>query len=117
MKGEKLTTIVPLVLVGALVGFTFWLDQVAQPPARSTAGNRHDPDYIVEGLSAVRMNASGAPGYTLSAAKMTHFPDDDTTVLAGPRFVSYSAGKSPVTITSSQAVVSSNGDNVYFQND
>jgi lipopolysaccharide export system protein LptC len=71
----------------------------------------------VDGLSAMRMNDSGAASYTLSAVKMVHFPDDDTTLLTTPRFVSLGAAKAPVTITANQAVVSSNGKHVYFQDD
>jgi lipopolysaccharide export system protein LptC len=62
------------------------------------------------------MNESGATAYTLSAKKMVHYPDDDTTLLTQPRLVSMGAeDKAPVTITSNQALVSSNGEDVYFQ--
>ena len=118
MIGDRLTTALPIVLVGLLVALTFWLDHMAQPQARGVGGaSRHDPDYIVEGLSATRMNESGAAAYTLAAQRMVHYPDDDTTLLSTPRFVSYGSAKSPVTITASQAVVSANGEHVYFQDD
>jgi lipopolysaccharide export system protein LptC len=118
MIGERLTTALPLIFAGALAILTFWLDRVAQPPDQAGArASRHDPDYIVDGLSAVRMSESGSASYTLSAVKMVHYPDDDTTLLTTPRFVSYSSAKSPVTITANQAVVSSSGEHVYFQDD
>jgi lipopolysaccharide export system protein LptC len=118
MLGERLTTALPLIFAGALAILTFWLDRVAQPPdGAGTGSSRHDPDYIVEGLSAVRMSQAGAASYTLAAVKMVHYPDDDTTLLTTPRFVSYGSAKSPVTITANQAVVSSNGNHVYFQDD
>jgi len=118
MTGERLTTALPLIFAGMLAALTFWLDRVAQPPASGVgAASRHDPDYIVEGLSALRMGESGAASYTLSATRMVHYPDDDTTVLATPRFIAYGAAKSPVTITANEAVVSSNGQHVYFQDD
>jgi lipopolysaccharide export system protein LptC len=118
MKGERITTVLPLILVGMLVAFTFWLDRLAQPVALgSGAAIRHDPDYMVDGLSAMRMSDSGAARYTLSAAKMVHYPDDDTTLLTTPRLVNLGVAKAPVTITSNQAVVSSNGEHVYFQDD
>ncbi|OGA25649.1 MAG: LPS export ABC transporter periplasmic protein LptC [Betaproteobacteria bacterium RIFCSPLOWO2_02_FULL_67_26] len=117
MTGDRLTVAAPLLLVGILAALTFWLDRVAQPPARGLGGSRHDPDYIVDNLSAVRMGETGAASYTLSAVKMRHYPDDDTTVLANPKFVSYRSAKASVTITASQAVVSANGEHVYFQDD
>ena len=116
--GERLTAWVPLALVGLLAALTFWLDRAVQSSARDVTGaSRHDPDYIVDNVSAARMSESGAAKYTLSAAKMVHYPDDDTTLLTTPRFVSYGSAKAPVTITASQAVVSSKGDHVYFQDD
>lgn len=116
MFGDRFTTLLPIFLVGALVALTFWLDHMAQPPARGPgAASRHDPDFIVDGLSATRMNQAGATAYTLSARRMVHYPDDDSTVLSSPRFVSYSTSKSPVTITANEAVVSANGEHVYFQ--
>ena len=115
---DRLTAAVPLILVALLAALTFWLDRMVQPGGRPAgAVTRHEPDYIVEKLSAVSMNEQGAAAYTLSAARMLHYPDDDSTILASPSFVSYATAKSPVTITASEAVVSSNGDHVYFQDD
>jgi lipopolysaccharide export system protein LptC len=115
MNGDRITTALPLILVAMLVAFTFWLDQLAQPVAKIGKGtDRHDPDYMVNGLQAMRMNAAGATAYTLSANKMVHYPDDDTTELSSPRLVSLEPGKAPITITSERALVSSNGENVYF---
>ncbi len=118
MLTERLTAWVPLFLIGMLAALTFWLDRAVQPFARDTGGAaRHDPDYIVDNLSAVRMSETGKASYTLSAVRMVHYPDDDTTLLTTPRFVSYSSSRALVTITASRATVSSNGENVYFQDD
>lgn len=118
MSGDRITTALPLILVAMLAVFTFWLDRLAQPvPTGVSGASRHDPDYLVEGLSAMRMNTAGATAYTLSAKKMVHYPDDDTTLLTTPRLVSLEPDKAPITITSKQALVSSNGKNVYFRDD
>ena len=115
---NRLTTLVPLLFAGLLAGFTFWLDRFAQGPARDVVGpSRHDPDYIVEKLTGVHMGETGAATYTLSAAKLVHYPDDDTTVLTAPKLVSYASPKAAVTVTASEGVVSSKGDHVYFQDD
>jgi lipopolysaccharide export system protein LptC len=114
--GNRLTTAAPLLMVAMLAALTYWLDQIAQPaPIASDKASRHDPDYIVHMLSAVSMNETGATAYTLSADRMLHYPDDDTTLMTQPRLVSYSSEKPPVTITSNQAVVSSNGEHVHFR--
>jgi lipopolysaccharide export system protein LptC len=118
MMRARVATAAPLFLVGMLAALTFWLDRLAQGPARDPLGpSRHDPDYIVEKLSGSLMGEAGAATYTLSAAKMAHYPDDDSTLLMAPKFVSYGSPKAPVTITASEAVVSSNGEHVYFQDD
>jgi lipopolysaccharide export system protein LptC len=119
MNNDRITTVLPLILVAMLVAFTFWLDRLAQPvPNTGNSLKRHDPDYMVDGLSARHMNEAGATAYTLSAKKMVHYPDDDTTMLTGPRLVSLGADdKPPITITANQALVSSNGENVYFEDD
>jgi len=116
MTRPRLTTLAPLILIGALAGLTFWLDRLGQDPDRDLLGpSRHDPDFIVDRLTAVTMNAAGIASYTLSAARMMHYPDDDSTLLTDPTFVSYGSVNAPVTITSNGAVVSSKGDHVYFQ--
>ena len=115
---ERLTATFPFLLLAALAALTFWLDRMVQPPPRGpVASPRHDPDYIVDNLSAVRTDHTGNAIYTLAASRMVHYPDDDTTFLTRPRFVSYKSARASLTITSREATVSSNGENVYFTDD
>lgn len=115
---DRLTAWFPLVLLAALAGLTFWLDSfVRPPPSGAGAAARHDPDYIVDGLSAVRTDANGRVQYSLAAERMVHYPDDDTTRLQRPRFVSYATAQAPVTITAREGLVSSEGENLYFNDD
>src|SRR5215831_16750741 len=86
-------------------------------PGATQAVSRHDPDYTVDRLKAARTDAAGVVVYTLDADRMIHYPDDDTTHLTAPRFVSLRSKEAPVTITAREGLVSSNGDNVYFRND
>ena len=106
----------PVLLMAALAALTFWLDRVVQPPAGPRPeAPASDPDYFVDGLSAMRMDSEGRVKHTLRAQKMTHYPENDTTILVEPRFVTYAEGRSPVTVTSRHARLSGNGDNVYFE--
>ena len=107
----------PLVLLAVLAALTFWLDHVVQPPAPRPQAPKDEPDYIVDGLSAMRMDRSGRVKHTLQAQRMTHYPEEDLTVLVSPRFVAYGEGHVPVTITSKHARMSGNGENVYFEDD
>jgi lipopolysaccharide export system protein LptC len=107
----------PLVLLAVLAVLTFWLDQLVQPLSGNQTTVRHDPDYIVDGLNALRMDATGRVKHTLVAKRMTHFPDDDLTLLVDPKLVAFSEEHPPVTVTSRHGRVSGNGDHVYFQDD
>jgi lipopolysaccharide export system protein LptC len=108
----------PLFLLAVLTALTLWLDRAVQPPAgpRPTAA-AGEPDYIVDGLSAVHMDKTGQVKHTLLAQKMTHFPEEDLTVLVEPKFVTHSEGSSPITVTSRRARMSGNGENVYFEDE
>lgn len=112
--GERLSNFFPLALMVLLAALTYWLDQAVQKPAAApNALLRHDPDYIVDKLLATRMDINGGIKNTLRSDKLVHFPDDDTTELERPRFISF-AKSAPVTITAKKGLVSSNGENVYF---
>jgi lipopolysaccharide export system protein LptC len=118
LMGERLSALFPLLLLAALAGLTFWLNEAVQlPVVDAAATRRHDPDYIVDGLTAYRMNPEGEVVSKLFAEKTVHYPDDDTTHLTRPRWVSLAQGKAPVTITANEGLVSSDGDNVYFEDD
>lgn len=107
----------PLLLLAVLASLTFWLNQTVQQGEKDNGAERHDPDYIVEKLVAHRMDANGDVKHTLYAERMTHYPDDDTTHLVSPRFVSNASARAPMSITSRKARVSSGGDNIYFETD
>lgn len=113
---DKLTAWFPLLLLAVLAALTFWLDRTVQTQAGAHNGSvRHDPDYIIDRLSAMRMAPDGNIKYTLAAEKMTHYPDDDSTHLQMPKFVSMASPKAPMSITSREALVSKDGDNVFFK--
>lgn len=94
---------------------TYWLDRTVQAPLEKRDGStRHDPDYQVENFFARRMGQDGLPLHTLAAARMEHFPDDDTTRLTRPHFVAMDQNRAPIHITAQQGLLSSNGEQVYF---
>jgi lipopolysaccharide export system protein LptC len=115
---ERIGSFFPFILLALVAGLTFWLERLVQP--FETAGSsvvKHDPDYIVDGLSATEMDPQGRVKHTLRAKRMTHYPDDDVTTLEEPRLVTYSQGRAPVSVSSRDAHMSANGEDVYFEND
>jgi lipopolysaccharide export system protein LptC len=115
---QRLSAWFPVILLAAVAGVTVWLDRQLQPPERAGEGKtRHDPDYVAENFSSTRTGPDGAPRYTLSARRMVHYPDDDTTYLDAPKLVNFRGSGATVTVTSKNAMLSSNGENAYLTDD
>ncbi len=105
----------PLLLLVLIATLSYWLEGTLDflGPQTNTPV-RHDPDFIVENFSTTRMGPDGTPFYTLSADKMVHYPDDDTTLLTNPRFSRIEHGKSPLLITARRGKLSPNGKDIYL---
>jgi lipopolysaccharide export system protein LptC len=98
-----------------LAMMSFWLNQKVQPPQPKNDGSsRHDPDYTVEKFTATRLGPNGMPQHALAAARMTHYPDDDTTHLDHPHFTRFSPGKPSIHIQSNKGLISKDGEHAYF---
>ncbi len=115
---QRLTAWFPVVLLVAVAAVTVWLDRQVQPPEWTRDGKmRHDPDYVVDNFSATRSGPDGIVRYTLSARRMVHYPDDDTTHLDAPKLVNFGKSNETITVTSKTALLSSNGENAYLTDD
>jgi len=94
---------------------TLWLDRVVQPSGPKLDGStRHDPDYIVENFSSIKLDLAGQPHLTLAAIKMTHYPDDQTTHLVRPHFMRFAPNAAPMQMYSQRGFVSEDGKNAYL---
>ena len=83
---QRLAAWFPVLLLAAVAAVTVWLDSQVQPP--ESVGNskaRHDPDYIVNNFTVTRIGPDGVVRYKLTARRMQHYPDDDTTLLDAPK--------------------------------
>jgi lipopolysaccharide export system protein LptC len=69
----------------------------------------------VENFNALAFDLQGRPRHRLVAEKMTHYMDDDTTVLEQPVFTSLDP-LVPVEVKSQRAQMSADGRHVYFLN-
>ena len=109
------TRLFPLLLMLALAALTFWLERtVREEEGAHPSLRRHDPDYIVDNLKHTRFSALGAVESTLAAAKMLHYPDDDTTDLISPRLVQTKTNEPRVTVTADRGTVSQDGEEVFL---
>lgn len=106
-------TLFPLALVIGLALLTFWLEHAVQPSGDGTSeAARHDPDFVVENFTATNMNKAGKPVSTLTARRMVHFPDDDSTELDLPRLVQTQENGPPVHISADRGNVTKDGEEI-----
>jgi lipopolysaccharide export system protein LptC len=117
LKNDRLAIRFPLALLVLLAALTFWLDRKVHPPTPKRDGSsRHDPDYYIENFSATKMNANGNLRYILTAQRMVHYPDDDSTHLVSPNFKHVEEGKQPLEISADKGLISRDGEHAYFMN-
>ena len=105
----------PLVLMLSLAGLTFWLERtVREEEGAHPSLRRHDPDYVVDNIAHTRFNVQGMVESTLAAAKMLHYPDDDSTDLVAPRIVQTKPNEPRVTLTADRGTLSQDGAEVFL---
>ena len=93
------SAIFPLTLMIALTVLTFWLRQATEmPEIRHDGKHRHDTDLIVTDGTLRKIGPNGSLKYTLKAAEIRHYPDDDTNDLIQPNLV-YMSAKGPIITT------------------
>jgi len=109
------TRMFPLLLMLALAGLTFWLERtVREEEGVHPSLRRHDPDYVVDNLTHTRFNVQGVVESTLTAAKMLHYPDDDSTDLLAPHVVQTKPNEPRVTLTADRGALSQDGEEVFL---
>jgi lipopolysaccharide export system protein LptC len=110
---NRSTILFPLMLAGFMALITFWINQsVDQQGPRTDGSNRHDPDYMMENFVTQQTDETGKLRYILAADKMTHYPDDDSTVLKQPKYTQYAINKPYTQIEGNHANVSSDGEEI-----
>jgi lipopolysaccharide export system protein LptC len=100
-----------LVMVG---GAAWWQQssQVSEPPVPIV--RERLPDYRVEGLAATTMGTAGYPVRRMSAERMRHYADDDSSEFDRPILVAYRPQEPPWTIRAETAWASGDGQEVWL---
>jgi lipopolysaccharide export system protein LptC len=113
---EKLRSWLPVIPLLLLLGGTYWLNLQVQPGPPGTDPNlRHDPDYSVENFTATTLDESGKINYVMTAKKMWHYPDDDSTHLDTPELKRFNAPRPPVRMSALTGEVARKGDEVFLR--
>ena len=115
---NRLRSWLPLLPLMLLLGATYWLSlQVQSPTTENGKSLRHDPDYIIDNFTATTLDEKGKIRFVMSANKMLHYPDDDTTQLMAPQLASYTAEHPPLRMTALNGEISRKGDEIFLRND
>ena len=92
----------PLAVLLALAALTAWLKHAAElPDEKPVDKRRHDPDTIIEQFTASTLDAQGRPLHQLSADRLVHYSDDDSSELTRPR-LRYTPPGEPLTTMAAQ---------------
>lgn len=115
---DRLISWIPLLPLLLLLAATHWLNQQVKPLGPASDSNlRHDPDYIINNFTATSLDKQGKVHFTMSAQKMWHYPDDDSTHLESPQLFSMFADRPPMRTSALRGTISSKGDEVFLYDD
>jgi lipopolysaccharide export system protein LptC len=105
----------PLAVVAVMATVAYWLNHLASRPLpENDAAFRHDPELIVDNLVATAFDSAGNARYVLSAARMLHYTDDETTELTAPRFEHRSANAPMISAEAARGFISTHGEHVHL---
>ncbi|MEO8717780.1 MAG: LPS export ABC transporter periplasmic protein LptC [Burkholderiales bacterium] len=108
------TRLFPLVLMLALALLSFWLERTSRKQPVAAVQVRHDPDYSAEQFTVTDFSPAGAPTSKLSAAKMVHYADDDSTDLLAPRVVESKPGQPRLHLNADRGTLSRDGAELFL---
>jgi lipopolysaccharide export system protein LptC len=115
---ERLRSWLPLLPLLLLLAASYWLSlQVQSPESGANKNLRHDPDYIIDNFTATTLDEQGKIRFVMSAKKMWHYPDDDTTHLETPRLESLTAEHPPMRMSAKKGEISRKGDEFFLRDE
>lgn len=111
---ESLLYIAILGLVG-LSGIALQNSLIEDEPEPANYDTRHDPDYYIINFTATGFSEDGERRYVIEAARMLHFPDDDTALLDDVHITEFEEGFAPRHTYADSGWMSSTGDEVLLK--
>jgi lipopolysaccharide export system protein LptC len=104
----------PMVILALLAVLSFWIEQSIQGGLDSNRSNPNEPNSIIENFKASSTDEAGIPRYRLTAAKLSHFPSNDSTLLEKPQFTHLHATQGEMIVSAQRAQVGPEGEEVIF---
>ena len=111
------TRLFPLALMLALALLTFYLERAVRDEDAAPQVRRHDPDYIVSNFTSTTYNPEGGVEMVLSAARMQHYPDDDSTEVLAPRVMQSRPKEPRYTVRAERGTLSRDGTEIFLYGD
>jgi len=108
------TRLFPLALMFALALLSFWLERASRQAPAPAAEPRHEPDYSVDRFTITDFSRAGVAESALSAARMVHYPDDDSTALLAPRLVQTRPRQPRLSISADRGMLSRDAEEVFL---
>jgi lipopolysaccharide export system protein LptC len=108
------TRLFPLAIMLSLALLTFYLDRMVRETETTPPKRRHDPDYIITNFTSITYDRDGKPINMLSAERMVHYPDDDTTELYAPNVVQTKPAQPRILVTAARGAVSADGEELFL---
>ena len=113
---DRALPLLPMGILVLLAFLTFWLSRfVDEKSGGGDKVKRHDPDIVIEQFTAQKLSPAGDVQYVVTADKMTHYPDDDSSVLERIVFTSTSPGHPRITARAPRGRLQKGGDEVAME--
>ncbi len=109
-----LASYVPLLLMGLLAAFTWWLIKSTpqlQAPREKTAP-KHEPDYRMQGFELERFTSDGRLMARVLGRELRHYPDNDTMEIDAPELRAYGLQGELLIAQSKRGVANGDGSEV-----
>jgi lipopolysaccharide export system protein LptC len=117
MKPLHSPSIFPLTVLVLLLGLTTWLQHATEVESPRRDGSlRHDPDFIAQDFTMRQLDISGNEKFSLRAARMLHYGDDQSTDVFEPQ-LTYLANPPALHFQARRASISKDGKTIDMQDD
>jgi lipopolysaccharide export system protein LptC len=113
----SITRLFPLGLMLVLALLTLYLERTTRDEDAPPSLRRHDPDYVVTNFTTTTYNREGAVETVMSAARMVHYPDDDTTEMDAPRVLQSKPHEPRFRVRAQRGRLSRDGDEIFLYGD
>jgi lipopolysaccharide export system protein LptC len=102
------------IIIGAILAIlalgSGWIASIVSDEEEKSASEEHKMDYYLKNFTTTIMGEDGKPDKRLSAKRMIHYPDDDTTELEEPNITMFEASIPKWKIRSENGWLSGDGE-------